>query len=647
MTSGPASASCGSPPASTPVPSRSARRSPIGAEEDFEAALRAAGRARRGAAGPRPRPAGARATSSSPSRTRTAVDLRGEDRAGRAAPRPGPAGGRAGGEGARADPARRRLPRDCGDGERLGVRRARGGRGELPLGELGRVRGRAPARLRRRGAAARGRPAAPAASRWPPTPTCAATRCRARERGAPAAAGSPRPAPSPSRRPGDLRGRRLHRARLPRRGRPARARAAATAPRPSASPTAPCSAAAPATSRSSGWPERSTRLLDPPVLAALRLGLYELLFADATPDHAAVDQAVELAKAGGAAHAAGFVNAVLRRAVRERDAAASRAARATTRPRRCGGRRFGAAVAGGDVVAGARRRRRRADCSPPATEPAEVAMRVNAPARRPRGRCSRALREAGVEAQAAEAPGRSAAPEAIVIARAHRRGGPGRGRGRRADAAEPRLGRRGRGARPAARRARPRPLRRPRDQDRPDRRADGRPRRGDLGRARPGAGRRGRRPGEPPRPARRHRDRGRRRARRGSAPGFDRVLLDAPCSDLGTLASRPDARWRKSPEDDRRLAEVQDAAAARGRRRAPARRHARLLDLHDLPPRERGPGRRAARARPRRARCRRWSSTTSAPLAPALASPAERRCLQLRPDRDLTTGFFIARLRTR
>src|SRR4051794_28743110 len=64
--------------------------------------------------------------------------------------------------------------------------------------------------------------------------------------------------------------------------------------------------------------DRSTRLLDPPVLAALRLGLYELLFADATPDHAAVDQAVELVKGAGAGHAAGFVNAILRRAVRER-----------------------------------------------------------------------------------------------------------------------------------------------------------------------------------------------------------------------------------------------------------------------------------------------------------------------------------------
>jgi len=31
-------------------------------------------------------------------------------------------------------------------------------------------------------------------------------------------------------------------------------------------------------------------------------------------------------------------------------------------------------------------------------------------------------------------------------------------------------------------------------------------------------------------------------------------------------------------------------------------------------------------------------------LAPELAAPAEPRCLQLRPDRDRTTGFFIARL---
>jgi 16S rRNA (cytosine967-C5)-methyltransferase len=48
---------------------------------------------------------------------------------------------------------------------------------------------------------------------------------------------------------------------------------------------------------------------------------------------------------------------------------------------------------------------------------------------------------------------------------------------------------------------------------------------------------------------------------------FDRVLLDAPCSNLGTLAGRPDARWRKTPEQIGELVAVQsellDAAADR------------------------------------------------------------------------------------
>jgi 16S rRNA (cytosine967-C5)-methyltransferase len=46
--------------------------------------------------------------------------------------------------------------------------------------------------------------------------------------------------------------------------------------------------------------------------------------------------------------------------------------------------------------------------------------------------------------------------------------------------------------------------------------------------------------------------------------GFDRVLLDAPCSDLGALASRPDARWRKSPATIERLVEVQSELLRRG-----------------------------------------------------------------------------------
>ena len=35
-------------------------------------------------------------------------------------------------------------------------------------------------------------------------------------------------------------------------------------------------------------------------------------------------------------------------------------------------------------------------------------------------------------------------------------------------------------------------------------------------------------------------------ARESQPDSFDRVLVDPPCSDLGTLAARPDARWRKA-----------------------------------------------------------------------------------------------------
>lgn len=38
---------------------------------------------------------------------------------------------------------------------------------------------------------------------------------------------------------------------------------------------------------------------------------------------------------------------------------------------------------------------------------------------------------------------------------------------------------------------------------------------------------------------------------------FDRVLVDAPCSGLGVLRRRPDARWRRRPEDVPRLADLQ------------------------------------------------------------------------------------------
>jgi 16S rRNA (cytosine967-C5)-methyltransferase len=50
------------------------------------------------------------------------------------------------------------------------------------------------------------------------------------------------------------------------------------------------------------------------------------------------------------------------------------------------------------------------------------------------------------------------------------------------------------------------------------------------------------------------------------AHGFDRVLLDPPCSGLGTLRSHPDLRWRVTPADIDRLAAEQDALLAAARR---------------------------------------------------------------------------------
>lgn len=43
----------------------------------------------------------------------------------------------------------------------------------------------------------------------------------------------------------------------------------------------------------------------------------------------------------------------------------------------------------------------------------------------------------------------------------------------------------------------------------------------------------------------------------GLAPGYDRVLVDAPCSGLGSLRRRPEARWRRGPEEIPGLVQLQ------------------------------------------------------------------------------------------
>ena len=47
---------------------------------------------------------------------------------------------------------------------------------------------------------------------------------------------------------------------------------------------------------------------------------------------------------------------------------------------------------------------------------------------------------------------------------------------------------------------------------------------------------------------------------------FERILLDAPCSGLGALRRRPEARWRKSPKDIPGLVQLQTDLLVRGLR---------------------------------------------------------------------------------
>ena len=59
--------------------------------------------------------------------------------------------------------------------------------------------------------------------------------------------------------------------------------------------------------------KRSVRRLDAPVRAALRLGAYQLAYLDGVPRYAAVNESVELVRSVGLERAVSFTNAVLRR----------------------------------------------------------------------------------------------------------------------------------------------------------------------------------------------------------------------------------------------------------------------------------------------------------------------------------------------
>jgi 16S rRNA (cytosine967-C5)-methyltransferase len=113
-----------------------------------------------------------------------------------------------------------------------------------------------------------------------------------------------------------------------------------------------------------------------------------------------------------------------------------------------------------------------------------------------------------------------------------------------------------------------------------------------------------------------------------AADGFDRALVDAPCSGLGVLARRPDLRWRAQPLPDLQ-AELLAAAAERVKPGGlvvyavctlNADENEALVDASGL---------------------------EVVPLDdwPQYAHPRRPEFLLTLPHRDHTSGFFIARLR--
>jgi 16S rRNA (cytosine967-C5)-methyltransferase len=72
---------------------------------------------------------------------------------------------------------------------------------------------------------------------------------------------------------------------------------------------------------------------------------------------------------------------------------------------------------------------------------------------------------------------------------------------------------------------------------------------------------------------------------------LDRVLVDAPCSGLGTLRRNPDLKWRQTPASVAELAAKQAAILAAAGTLVKVGRAARLRDLQLARRRERGGGR--------------------------------------------------------
>jgi len=123
---------------------------------------------------------------------------------------------------------------------------------------------------------------------------------------------------------------------------------------------------------------------------------------------------------------------------------------------------------------------------------------------------------------------------------------------------------------------------------------------------------------------------------RAPAMAFDRVLVDPPCSGLGTLQSRPDLRWRVTREAIGELAALQDRVLAAG---AAAVRPGGVLVYSVCT---------ISRAESAAVVDRFLERHAGFAAEATGAGEADRwsgRGVQLLPSRDGTDGFFIARLR--
>ena len=297
-----------------------------------------------------------------------------------------------------------------------------------------------------------------------------------------------------------------------------------------------------------------SRSSTPPTLTALRLGAYQVLRLR-VPDRAAVSESVDLARAE-APRAAGFVNAVLRRLAREGappepDAGQSAAGLADHhRLAAALARRAlaGAARRGGGGRAGARLRGRAADAWSGSTRGSPTPPRASAqagitlePLRVPgawqRARATRRWRSSPTGVALRAGPGLAAdrpprRPATAACSTPARR--PGGKSTLLADLGGPRTA----WSPPTCRARGVRTLR-------ALARALGRGRRPRAGRAT--------------------------RAARRSGGAFDSVLLDAPCSGLGTLGRNPDIRWRARAGRPRPTCRAAARDPGRGRRAGGAR----------------------------------------------------------------------------